>query len=154
MSGRPLEVVRCITQDIMVPAEAEIVIEGSVPIDTLEMEGSFGEFPGYMAQRDYSFFMDVTAITMRRQPIYLSIISQMPPSESSKMRNIGRAAAGIRLLRRHSGKTLIKRRGCWRLRRSLYRLRTVKMLIVFPRAFFAHGWTRLQLLESPGSPPM
>jgi 4-hydroxy-3-polyprenylbenzoate decarboxylase len=52
-----------------------------------------------MAQRDYSFFMDVTAITMRKKPIYLSIISQMPPSESSKMRNIGRAAAGIRLLR-------------------------------------------------------
>jgi 3-polyprenyl-4-hydroxybenzoate decarboxylase len=63
------------------------------------MEGAFGEFPGYMAQRDFSFFMDVTAITTRRKPIYLSIISQMPPSESSKMRNIGRAAAGIRLLR-------------------------------------------------------
>jgi 4-hydroxy-3-polyprenylbenzoate decarboxylase len=52
-----------------------------------------------MAQRDYSFYMDVTAITMRKKPIYLSILSQMPPSESSKMRNIGRAAAGIRLLR-------------------------------------------------------
>ena len=62
------------------------------------MEGAFGEFPGYMAQRDYSFFMDVTAITMRKKPIYLSILSQMPPSESSKMRNIGRAAAGVRLL--------------------------------------------------------
>ena len=63
------------------------------------MEGAFGEFPGYMAQRDYSFFMDVSAITMRRKPIYLSILSQMPPSESSKMRNIGRAATGLRLLR-------------------------------------------------------
>ena len=50
----------------MVPAEAEIVIEGTVPTDVVEMEGAFGEFPGYMAQRDYSFFMDVTAITMRR----------------------------------------------------------------------------------------
>src|SRR5262249_28232435 len=59
----------------------------------------FGEFPGYMAQRDYSFFMDVSAISMKKKPIYLSILSQMPPSESSKMRNIGRAAAGIRLLR-------------------------------------------------------
>jgi 3-polyprenyl-4-hydroxybenzoate decarboxylase len=52
-----------------------------------------------MAQRDYSFFMELTAITMRRKPIYLSILSQMPPSESSKMRNIGRAAARLRLLR-------------------------------------------------------
>src|ERR1700722_11452531 len=97
--GRPLELTRCVTQDLLVPAEAEIVIEGTVPTDMVEMEGAFGEFPGYMAQRDFSFFMDVTAITTRRKPIYLSIISQMPPSESSKMRNIGRAAAGIRLLR-------------------------------------------------------
>jgi UbiD family decarboxylase len=97
--GHPLDVVRCVTHDLWVPAEAEIVIEGTVPSDIIEMEGAFGEFPGYMAQRDYSFFMDVTAITMRKKPIYLSILSQMPPSESSKMRNIGRAAAGMRLLR-------------------------------------------------------
>ncbi len=97
--GTPLALTHCVTQDLLVPAESEIVIEGTVPTDMVEMEGAFGEFPGYMAQRDYSFFMDVTAITTRRKPIYLSIISQMPPSESSKMRNIGRAAAGIRLLR-------------------------------------------------------
>src|SRR5258705_5668918 len=97
--GHPVEVVRCVTQDLLVPAEAEIVIEGTVPTEVIEMEGAFGEFPGYMAQRDYSFFMDVTAITTRKKPICLSILSQMPPSESSKMRNIGRAAAGMRLLR-------------------------------------------------------
>jgi 4-hydroxy-3-polyprenylbenzoate decarboxylase len=99
MIRRPVEVARCVTQDLLVPAEAEIVIEGEVPTEVVEMEGAFGEFPGYMAQRDYSFFMELTAITMRRKPIYLSILSQMPPSESSKMRNIGRAAAGLRLLR-------------------------------------------------------
>src|SRR6266567_4067112 len=97
--GRPVELARCVTHDLLVPAQAEIVIEGTVPTEIVEMEGAFGEFPGYMAQRDYSFFMDVSAITMRRKPIYLSILSQMPPSESSKMRNIGRAAAGLRLLR-------------------------------------------------------
>ena len=97
--GQPIELVRCVTQDLLVPAEAEIVIEGSVPTEIVEMEGAFGEFPGYMAQRDYSFFMELSAITMRSNPIYLSILSQMPPSESSKMRNIGRAAAGMRLLR-------------------------------------------------------
>jgi 4-hydroxy-3-polyprenylbenzoate decarboxylase len=99
MIGKPVELVKCISHDVMVPAEAEIVIEGFVPTDVVEMEGAFGEFPGYMAQRDYAFFMEVTAITMRRKPIFISILSQMPPSESSKMRNIGRAAAGIRLLR-------------------------------------------------------
>jgi UbiD family decarboxylase len=96
--GQPIELVRCKTQDLLVPAESEIVIEGTVPTDRVEMEGAFGEFPGYMAQRDFAFFMDVTAITMKKKPVYLSILSQMPPSESSKMRNIGRAAAGIRLL--------------------------------------------------------
>lgn len=98
MSGKPVKLVRCVTQDVMVPAESEIVIEGTVPINELEMEGAFGEFPGYMAQRDHNFFMDVTAITMRKKPIYLSILSQMPPSESSKMRNIGRNAASYKLL--------------------------------------------------------
>jgi 4-hydroxy-3-polyprenylbenzoate decarboxylase len=97
--GHPLDLVRCVTQDILVPAQSEIVIEGTVPTDVIEMEGAFGEFPGYMAQRDFSYFMDITAITMRKKPIYLAILSQMPPSESSKMRNIGRAAAGIRMLR-------------------------------------------------------
>ncbi len=99
LSGRPLDLVRCVTQDLMVPAQAEIVIEGTIPTSILEMEGAFGEFPGYMAQRDYSFFMDITAITMRRKPIYLAILSQLPPSESSKMRHIGRAAAALKLLR-------------------------------------------------------
>jgi 4-hydroxy-3-polyprenylbenzoate decarboxylase len=98
LSGRPLEVVRCVTQDLMVPAEAEIVIEGTIPTDILEMEGAFGEFPGYMAARDYSFFMDVTAITMKKKPIFLAIISQMPPSESSKMRHISRGEGAYKFL--------------------------------------------------------
>jgi UbiD family decarboxylase len=96
--GEPLQLVRCLTQDIMVPAEAEIVIEGTVPTGFLEIEGAFGEYPGYMAKRDYSFYMDVSCITMRKNPIYLAILSQLPPSESSKMRQIGRAAAAKKML--------------------------------------------------------
>ncbi|MBT4006765.1 MAG: UbiD family decarboxylase [Rhodospirillales bacterium] len=98
IAGKPLELVKCLTQDLMVPAEAEIVIEGTVPASEVEMEGPFGEFPGYMAQRDYSFFMDITCITMRKKPTYLAILSQVPPSESSKMRHIGRAAAAKKFL--------------------------------------------------------
>jgi 4-hydroxy-3-polyprenylbenzoate decarboxylase len=98
LAGEPLELVRCVTQDLFVPAQSEIVIEGTVPTDILEIEGAFGEFPGYMANRDYSFFMDVTCITMRRKPIYLAILSQLPPSESSKMRQIGRNAAARKML--------------------------------------------------------
>ena len=98
IAGKPLEMVHCRTSDLLVPAQAEIVIEGTVPTRELEIEGAFGEFPGYMAKRDYSFFMDITCITMRKKPIYLAIISQVPPSESSKMRHIGRAAAAKKLL--------------------------------------------------------
>ena len=98
IAGKPLELVKCRSQDLMVPAEAEIVIEGTVPTSEVEMEGPFGEFPGYMAQRDYSFFMDVTCITMRRKPIYLAILSQLPPSESSMMRHLGRSAAAKKFL--------------------------------------------------------
>jgi 4-hydroxy-3-polyprenylbenzoate decarboxylase len=96
--GEPIDVVKCLTQDLFVPAESEIVIEGTVPTDLLEMEGAFGEFPGYMAARDYSFFMDVTAITMKKNPILLGIISQMPPSESSKMRHISRGEGAYKFL--------------------------------------------------------
>ena len=98
IAGTPVELVRCRTHDLMVPAEAEIVVEGTVPTSEVEMEGPFGEFPGYMAQRDYSFFMDVTCITMRRKPIYLAILSQLPPSESSMMRHLGRSAAARKFL--------------------------------------------------------
>ncbi|MQA66254.1 MAG: UbiD family decarboxylase [Alphaproteobacteria bacterium] len=98
IAGAPVELVRCRTQDLMVPAEAEIVVEGTVPTSEVEMEGPFGEFPGYMAQRDYSFFMDVTCITMRKKPIYLAILSQLPPSESSMMRHLGRSAAAKKFL--------------------------------------------------------
>ena len=107
LAGEPLELVRCVTQDLLVPAQSEIVIEGTVPTDILEIEGAFGEFPGYMANRDYSFFMDVTCITMRRKPIYLAILSQLPPSESSKMRQIGRNAAARKMLHDNGFKNVI-----------------------------------------------
>jgi 4-hydroxy-3-polyprenylbenzoate decarboxylase len=98
LAGSPIELVRCLTQDILVPAQSEIVIEGTIPTDLVEMEGAFGEYPGYMAKRDYSFYMDVTCITMRKKPICLSIISQLPPSESSKIRQVGRSAAARKAL--------------------------------------------------------
>jgi len=98
LAGRPLDLVRAVTQDLLLPAQAEIIIEGTIPTNIFEMEGPFGEFPGYMAQRDFSFFMDLTAITMRRKPIYLAILSQMPPSEGSKVSQIGRAGAALKLM--------------------------------------------------------
>ena len=98
IAGKPLELVKCKTVDMLVPAQSEIVIEGNISLEELEMEGPFGEFTGYMARRDYSYAMDVTCITMRRKPVYQAFLSQFPPSESSKLRRLGKENAIKRLL--------------------------------------------------------
>ncbi len=96
--GQPVELVRCLTVDLEVPATAEIVIEGTISTDAFEMEGSFGEFTGYMANRGPMMFVQVTAIAHRRHPIFTSFISQYPPSESTVLRSVGREATIQRFL--------------------------------------------------------
>lgn len=68
--GRPLKVVRSETNDHLIPANSEIVIEGEVPLDQdLKPEGPFGEMYGYMgARKAENFWMNVMAITHRRNP--------------------------------------------------------------------------------------
>ncbi len=68
------------TVDLIVPAEAEIVVEGYLDTEWLEPEGSFGESHGYMNLKEYNAFMDVTAITRRKDAVLVSIISQVTPS--------------------------------------------------------------------------
>src|SRR3954468_12997659 len=87
-AGAPLPLVRCQTVDLEVPAEAEIVIEGRLATDCLEEEGPFGEFTGFMARREFTYYLEVTAITHRHDAIYNLFLSQFPPSESSKMRQV------------------------------------------------------------------
>jgi 4-hydroxy-3-polyprenylbenzoate decarboxylase len=81
--GAPINVVRAKTVDLLVPAEAEIVIEGHIDTEYLEKEGPFGESHGHVNLQEYNAFMDVSAITRRRDAILTSIISQVTPSESS-----------------------------------------------------------------------
>ncbi len=88
LAGAPINVVRARTVDLMVPAEAELVIEGLVETDSLEPEGPFGESHGYVALEDYNVAIDVTAITMRKDAIIPSIISQVTPSESSVIKRL------------------------------------------------------------------
>jgi UbiD family decarboxylase len=89
----PLEIVRCETVDLMVPARAEIVIEGEVLAGVREDEGPFGEYTGYMSDSGPSFVIEVSAITHRDNPIFHDFFSQMPPSESSTIRGAGREMA-------------------------------------------------------------
>ena len=86
LAGAPIEVVEAETVDILVPAQAEIVIEGRIPTDALEPEAPFGEASGYLGPRKLEKFLQITAITCRRKPIYQGIISEFPPSESTVLR--------------------------------------------------------------------
>jgi len=87
-SGNPINVVRAKTVDLLVPAEAEIVIEGLIDTTALEPEAPFGESHGYVNLQEYNAFKNVTAITRRRHPILTSFISQVTPSESSVIRRV------------------------------------------------------------------
>ena len=86
--GAPINVVKARTVDLMVPAEAEFVIEGFIDTEWLEPEAPFGESHGYVNLQEYNAFMRVTAITHRRKAIATSFISQVTPSESSVIRRV------------------------------------------------------------------
>jgi 4-hydroxy-3-polyprenylbenzoate decarboxylase len=88
LAGGPINVVRARTVDLLVPAEAEIVIEGLINTEVLEPEAPFGESHGYVNLQEYNAFMEVTAITRRRHAILPSFISQVTPSESSVIRRV------------------------------------------------------------------
>ena len=76
------------TVDLLVPAEAELVIEGIVDPEYLEPEGPFGESHGHVALEEYNLTVEVTAITRRRDAVIPSIISQVTPSESSVVKRL------------------------------------------------------------------
>ena len=71
--GRPMQVVKCITNDIYVPAEAQFIIEGEILPHTRELEGPLGEFTGHYSEPWNSPVIHVTAITYRDDPIYQTI---------------------------------------------------------------------------------
>ena len=86
LAGCPINVVKCKTVDLLVPAEAEIIVEGYIDTEWLEPEAPFGESHGYVNLQEYNAFMEVTAITRRKKAIVPSFISQVTPSESSVIR--------------------------------------------------------------------
>jgi UbiD family decarboxylase len=73
LKGSPLELVKCKTVDLMVPAGAEMVLEGQVEPYTREIEGPFGEFTGYSIPAGENPIVRIKAITHRENPIYQDI---------------------------------------------------------------------------------
>ncbi|HWP57386.1 MAG TPA: UbiD family decarboxylase [Candidatus Acidoferrales bacterium] len=98
--GEPIKLVKCQTVDLEVPATAEIVFEGIVPTRYLEEEGPFGESMGYVDPRTLSFVFELTCVMHRKDPIWVSIISQVTPSESSKIKAMGMGTLIQRFLHR------------------------------------------------------
>ncbi len=88
LAGEPINVVRAVTVDLMVPAEAEIVIEGMIDSEFTEPEGPFGESHGHVALEEFNMPMRITAITRKNNPMVPSYISQVTPSESSVIKRI------------------------------------------------------------------
>jgi 4-hydroxy-3-polyprenylbenzoate decarboxylase len=107
--GAPINVVKAKTVDLLVPAEAEIVIEGFIDTEYLEPEAPFGESHGHVNLQEFNAFMDVTAITRRKDAILTSIISQVTPSESSLIKLIGMEPLFLNFLKNTLGIKGIKR---------------------------------------------
>ena len=83
LRGRKVELVDCKTVPLKVPAEAEIVIEGHVSLEDYEDEGPYGDHTGYYNSVEKFPVFTVSAITMRKDPIYLSTFTGRPPDEPS-----------------------------------------------------------------------
>jgi UbiD family decarboxylase len=88
LAGEPIEVVKCKTSDLLVPAQSELVIEGLVDTEYLEPEGPFGESHGHIALEGFNMQMEITAICRKSKPVIPSIISQVTPSESSVIKRV------------------------------------------------------------------
>ena len=81
LKGSPVELVQCKTIDLQVPANAEIVLEGTVSRDDVGLEGPFGDHTGYYTPAEEFPIFRISAITMRRDAIYPSIVVGIPPAE-------------------------------------------------------------------------
>jgi len=101
LAGSAIRTAKAVTVDLEIPADAEIVIEGLIDTDLLEPEGPFGESNGYVALEDFNMSMEVTAITHKRSPVFVSIISQVTPSESSVIKKVALEPLFLNHLRDH-----------------------------------------------------
>ena len=136
LAGAPIRVARAVTVDLAVPADAEIVVEGLVDPELLEPEGPFGESHGHVALEDFNMSMQVTAITMKRSPVFVSIVSQVTPSESSVIKKVAYEPMFLTHLRDHLS---VKGVRAVSLHEPLSNVRPVIFLT------FAHGTPRTEV---------
>jgi 4-hydroxy-3-polyprenylbenzoate decarboxylase len=82
---KPLELVKCETVDLEVPAHAEIILEGYVELSELRTEGPFGDHTGFYTMEDQYPVFHITCITHRKSPVYAATVVGKPPMEDAWM---------------------------------------------------------------------
>lgn len=92
LRGAPVQLVRCETIDVEVPAFAEIVIEGVTVPGERVADGPYGEYPGCYSEAKQAPVLKVTAITMRKNPIYQTALTGMPVTENHTLIEYANAA--------------------------------------------------------------
>ena len=85
LRGAPVDLVKCETVDLEVPASSEIVLEGYVNLDELRTEGPFGDHTGFYSLEDLYPVFHLTCVTHRKDPIYATTIVGKPPQEDAYM---------------------------------------------------------------------
>src|SRR5437667_338677 len=140
LAGVPINVVKARTVDLLVPAEAEIVVEGCIDTEYLEPEAPFGESHGHVNLQEFNAYMDVTCITRRRDAILTSIISQVTPSESSLIKRVALEPLFLDHLRNALGIRGVKRVS---MHEPLTNLRKVVVLIMDRNAPRTEIWRAL-----------
>jgi 4-hydroxy-3-polyprenylbenzoate decarboxylase len=85
LRGAPVELVKCETVDLEVPASSEIVLEGHVHLDELRTEGPFGDHTGFYSLEDLYPVFHLSCVTHRKDPIYATTIVGKPPQEDAYM---------------------------------------------------------------------
>jgi 4-hydroxy-3-polyprenylbenzoate decarboxylase len=138
--GSPINVVKARTVDLLVPAEAEIVVEGYIDTEYLEPEAPFGESHGHVNLQEYNAYMEVTCITRRKNAILTSIISQVTPSESSLIKRVALEPLFTHHLRNTLGIQGVKRVS---MHEPLTNLRKVVVLIMERKTSPTEVWRAL-----------
>jgi 4-hydroxy-3-polyprenylbenzoate decarboxylase/2,5-furandicarboxylate decarboxylase 1 len=100
LRGAPVELVRCLTVDLEVPATAEIVIEGRFQPGVRLPEGPFGEFTGYVGPGNDEPVFEVSAVTMRTGAIFQAGLTGVPVTENHVMKGLPLEAALLAELRK------------------------------------------------------
>lgn len=98
LRGAPVELVRCKTVDVEVPANSEVIIEFEVDVENLAMEGPLGEYTGYYSPASEKPTARITAITHRRNPYFQGLVTGKPVTENHILKQIPFEASTWRTL--------------------------------------------------------